>query len=131
MINSEIYKRALVEARAEFEKVLKQRAELDKRAVELKKTVSSLSELCNVQDCSEGLVVPSETAGSSGISDSIRTILRETNDPVMSPTEIRDELMRRGVVLDEYVNEMSVIHNTLVRLEKQGEISRFSTTDGR
>jgi len=123
------YRRALEAARRELAKVLQDRSELDRRAAELKKTIEGLSALCDEADHPAGLLQGGSLAD-VGISDAIRAVLRETDNPAMSPTEIRDELKKREVNLEDYASEMTVIHNTLARLERQGEIIKLVNPEG-
>lgn len=125
------YQRALEAARRELDTVLRNRVELDKRAAELKKTIDGLSALVGNTDHSTGLMIPASSLLTDvGISDAIRAILRETPDRALSPVNLRDELVRRGVNMAEYASGLAVIHNTLARLERQGEIIKLTDTEG-
>jgi hypothetical protein len=132
-MSSDDYSKALQAARAEIVKLLSQRADIDTRLAQLKGTVDALSVLVEPNPSEDGLhalrEIMREFTG-MGISDAIRAILHDTTNPALSPTEIRDELKRRGIKLHEYANEMAVIHNTLTRLEKQGEVVRFDNPSG-
>jgi hypothetical protein len=129
MGKEEDYRRALDAARKDLTKVLQDRTELDQRASELKKTIEGLSALCDEEDYSTGLP-EGATLADVGISNAIRVVLRDTSDPALTPTEIRDELEKRGLNLSEYASEMAVIHNTLARLERQGEVIKLTNRDG-
>jgi hypothetical protein len=125
----EEYREALSAAREDLRQVLADRAALDQRAGELKKIIDGLAVLCDETDHSSGIETGESLSG-VGITDAIRSVLRDTEDPAMSPTEIRDELKKRGVKLDDYASEMTIIHNTLARLEKQNEVIKLSDPDG-
>lgn len=123
----ENYKLALDTAREELQEVLNKQTELNRRAMELKKSIEVLSGLCEenpaVRDAAlealEQMMLPE-----FGITAGIRAILLEAdnNGIIPSSTDIRDLLLKRKFDLSEYANAMAVIHNTLNRLEKQGEI---------
>jgi hypothetical protein len=123
------YTKALQSARAEIAELLNRRANIDARLAQLKGTVDALSALIEPGPVDDAFLELQELFG-MGISDAIRATLRDTKDPALSPTEIRDELKRRGVKLDNYANEMAVIHNTLARLERQGEIFKLTDREG-
>lgn len=51
----------------------------------------------------------------AGVTESIRLILRETPRRLFSPTQIRDELIAKGVRMQQK-NPMATIHQVLARL---------------
>jgi hypothetical protein len=126
------YLSALVAAHDELERVLKQRADLDKRMLELKKTIEGLAALCDVEpwaDAIERDAAAAADASRSGITQAIRRALSESKVP-LSPTEIRSALIAQGISMARYANEMVVIHNTLNRLVKQNEVVRVQNPSG-
>jgi len=120
------YRKALKAARLEFDKLLEQRLLLEKRIVHLRQTISGLRALC--EDREKG-----STAGvneslfprPASLTGSIRQVLSKADSP-MSPLEVRDALTRRGRNLSQYANQLSVIHNTLRRLQRQGQAIQVS-----
>jgi hypothetical protein len=44
----------------------------------------------------------------------------------MRPPVLRDELVHRGMKIKHYSNQLAVIHNTLLRLKRQGEVIPIS-----
>ena len=135
------YRAALKAAQTEIQEILGQRAVLDDRLNQLKKTVDALSALLKenpalddgfsnayrVLASIEGL--SASGAGDMGISDAIRQILLESKTP-LTPPEIKTHLWNRGFNLGGYANALAVIHNTLKRLNKQGEIAGIVGTAG-
>ena len=129
----ENYKLALQSAREELEKLLKQRAKIDDRIAHLQRTVGGLAALCDETDHSKKLRL--DFAGlfdfsgrvpvqpEQGMTNAIRTILAKAQFPRTAP-QIRDILSRAGFKMDEYASPLAPIHNTLKRLEKQGEATR-------
>jgi hypothetical protein len=65
-----------------------------------------------------------------GITDAIRRILLESLVP-MTPINVKEALVSGGLSLDGYANPHAVIHNTLKRLEKQGELLSVRDPSGR
>jgi len=56
-----------------------------------------------------------------GMTDAVREVLKASDDS-LNPTQVRDKLVRAGYELDRYSNPQSLIHTTLKRLEKMGEV---------
>ena len=56
-------------------------------------------------------------------------MLTEAKLPLTAP-EIRTGVVNLNVDLSQYVNASAVIHNTLTRLEKQGEVMRVVNPAG-
>jgi hypothetical protein len=115
------YENALVAASDEMRELLQQRSAIDARINQLKKTVEALTALVfpNAVDApsyAEEIGMGAEL----GITEAIRQVLRESKTP-LSAVEIKMALTIRGVDLS-YANPGTVIHNTLIRLKKQGEI---------
>ena len=128
------YENAVVAVNAEIIELLakrndlaKQIAILDQRLAQLKATHETLTTLLGAAKIT--LVQPEqrleEYVGDVGISDAIRQAFA-TATITMSPSEVKAALLLRGVDLSGYVNASAVIYNTLLRLEKQGEIFRVN-----
>jgi len=122
----EEYLQTLGAIEQETEQLLKERARIDERLIHLKTAADSLHRLLP----EEGLdVYYRRVVSELGITDAIREILAEAKIPV-SATVIKSELSYHGVDLSEYANPGAVIHNTLTRLEKQGEVVRVQNPAG-
>ena len=113
------YKLALQAARSEMSDLLQERAAVDARLGRLKQTIEGLSAL--IQEPTTELPERDGPFSEAGISAAIRVLLHTAKVP-MSPVQIKTELWKRGFDLSEYANAMSVIHNTLKRLDRQGEL---------
>jgi hypothetical protein len=121
------YRKALDSARAEFEKLLQERAGLDSRIVRLKQTIAGLTSLCNGNDDTRralSKIVPLPPRFMR-LTSAIRQLLAESTSP-MRPPDVRTSLADQGFNLSQYANKLAVIHNTLSRLEKQGEAMQVS-----
>jgi hypothetical protein len=115
-VSREMYQKALRVAKKELQALLKERADLDTRISQLKQTVTNLAVLTGESSALEDPAAdPSE-----GISNGIRRALFTSSVP-LTPPQIRDALVKAGFSM-EYSSVLTVIHNTLKRLEKQGEV---------
>jgi hypothetical protein len=119
------YRKALESARAEFNHLMQKRLELDKRMVYLRQTIAGLMVLCERNTAQPPV---SENGGvsfppSMGVTGAARQILAESISP-LSPPQLRHELTQRG--LTRYADKLALIHNTLLRLERQGEAVKLT-----
>jgi len=131
-MNSTDYQKALAAAEAETETLLKQRADIDSRLARLKGTTEALSRLLGIdkRPAAMRLVeLMNQVPADPGITNAIRQVLADPGIP-MSAAEIKFALQSRGFDLSEYVNPGAVIHNTLTRLERQGEVMRLLSHSG-
>ena len=123
------YLKALEDARKELEGLIQERAQLDDRIARLSKSIDGLAGLCDQTDYSSELktkLIELELSDSMGMTDAIRQIIGCSMVPV-SATMIRDTLVSEGFDPTNYSNILTTIHNTLLRLEKQGEIQRATS----
>src|SRR5579885_3301516 len=113
------YRKALDSARAEFDKLLQERAELDSRIVRLKQTIAGLVGLCELNRNPRRALnhVTPLPPRFMRLTSAIRQIL-STSTSTMRPPELREALIRHGFNLAQYANKLAVIHNTLTRLER-------------
>ncbi len=56
-----------------------------------------------------------------GITDAVRTAMRLAGTPLSAP-QVKERLNNYGFDLHRFKNPSAVVHNTLQRMEKQGEI---------
>jgi len=59
--------------------------------------------------------------GSVGLTEAIRTVLRRNGKPMTAP-QMKDALNLLGFDLGRFKNPSAVIHNTLMRMAKAGEL---------
>lgn len=112
------YKAALDAASREYERLLAERTELDARLSKLHDTIASLIRLCGYEP-----TVP------WGLTDAIRVILNRGGSP-LTPLEIREQLRGVGFDLTRYASDLSVIHTTVKRLHKAGELQLIPQKGG-
>ena len=124
------YRSALNSAKLELEEVLKQRAEADTRIAQLKNTIEVLTALCDDTDHSAGISIGGTPPVVAGLSSNIRMALADS--PIaLTAVQIRNALSNLGLDLSVYANEMTVVHNTIARLEKQGEVMDAGEASGK
>jgi hypothetical protein len=132
------YENALTAVSDEIQKLLKQRSEIDFRLAQLKKIADAYAALTTPPPSEgdgyaaavaglEGM--PIEDMNVAGITDAIRQVLRASKVP-LRPTDIKTALVSGGFDISDYANPGTVIHNTLTRLEKQGEITAIQSSFG-
>jgi hypothetical protein len=145
-------KKALAEARGKLSKFVNEREKLDKQIQEWKRVVDSLKAVS--EEASENLPGEIEIItgteflapyqGTTGkpdrrtrhrvrlnFTDAIREILRLDEPEVVRVPAIRDYLAAWGFDFSKYKQELVPIHNTLKRLEEQGEATAVKNTNGR
>ena len=125
---ADTYEAALNKAKAELSELVQQRKQLEERIDQLNKSVEALSALVDGKDHSAGLP-HLDLPDSAGITDAIREILKVHAMPMGAPS-IRDALLAEGFDAKDYSNLLTVIHNTLKRLESQGEVYKVRTPLG-
>ena len=123
------YRDALKVARRELQEAMGQRADIDKRIFKLKQTVESLNALCHDVDVEELAAEMRQQMAGIGLTNAVRRLLADSKMP-LSATEVRDGIARLGVDLSAYANDMAVVHNTLNRLARQGDILSFVDNNG-
>lgn len=117
---------ALKQAKAELAELVGQRRQLEERISVVAKAVDCLVALSEDKDYSSEL--PRElqaevSEDKNGITEEIRNFVFSQFIPVTAP-QVRDALKQGGFSEEDYPNLLNVVHNTLRRLEKQGEIVR-------
>ncbi|MGB8061235.1 MAG: hypothetical protein WCF26_05020 [Candidatus Sulfotelmatobacter sp.] len=116
------YKKALSDAKAELLSLIQKRDETETRIAQLRQTIRALAEICEESPKEIELWMTRNASGRpSGLTDAIRWVVR-TSDKPLSPTEIRDELARRGFDLHGYQNPLASIHTVITRLGLKLEI---------
>jgi hypothetical protein len=129
------YEKALASAEREIKELLGQRAQIDARLTQLKATTESLSRLLGIVGAKTNPSVLriadliNAVPADPGITNAIRHVLRESKIP-LSVSDIKVGVEYLSVDLSAYVNPSAVLHNTLSRLERQGEVMRVLNPAG-
>jgi hypothetical protein len=122
-----VFIEALSQARRELDDLIAQRAKLDAKISRVKNTVDALAAQVegekNLQDrANDALRLMNMLFDdSTGITDAIRDVLRQSKTPLTAP-QIREALEARSFDTNQYSAPLTVIHNTVNRLVKQGEV---------
>ncbi len=104
------------------------RERIDSRLTQLKSMVDVLSALVQEPPKLDQDDSP-ELLDSVGISEAIRQVLKDAGVGLM-PNQVKAKLSDVGFDLTKYVNPSAVIHNTLKRLETQGEVVQVRDSSG-
>jgi hypothetical protein len=126
----ETYKQAYAAAKLDLLEHLQKRDALDQKVRKLKQTVKALGELCGAapEEIDKLLLVEGFAIDAKpGFTDAIRRLFR-IHQTALSPTDIRDDLMKMGIG-EGQVNLLSSIHTVLRRMAEAGEIEK--TEDAR
>jgi hypothetical protein len=127
---------ALEKAHAKLDELLSARTIIDKEIVDWKRVIDSLLAVSESDgsDPSDIDLQPfvAKELGSKRLkfTDAIRMILHETADHAISVPEVRDRLINLGFNLSKYKQQLVPIHNTLKRLEEQGEVKPIKNEAG-
>jgi hypothetical protein len=122
MSSDENYRRALEDAQAELK-------QLTYRMAKVRGTIEALTMLLRESPKAEQVDVVDEVSEDLGISDAIRQIVRHT-DIAYLPAAVKARLTEAGFNLGKYANASAVVHNTLKRLEAQGELVSITLASG-
>jgi hypothetical protein len=130
---------AIKTANERLAKLLADRAKTDKDIVEWKRVLESLSAVSESSEDAD----PSDVEVSAFVenkpatltikfTDGVRMVLRQNasrTTPISVP-EIREHLINLGFSFAKYTQPLVPIHNTLKRLEEQGEVSHYKNEQG-
>jgi len=131
MGNADPFETALKEARKALAEALEERSATERRIVSLKQTIEGLSALCEPEPIDDSVQVGKRLAGYCiSLTDAIRKIFSESQEYLLTPPQVRDALLAMGVDLAKYKQPLVPIHNTLKRLESQGELVPFKDDNG-
>ncbi len=122
-------KAALEHAQRQLADLLADRQNIDKQIMRWKRVVDSLAVVSEDVDTSipADLELPASFfVRELRFTDAVRAIV-ERSQVGVTPMEVRDELIRIGFDLTKYKQQMVPVHNTLKRLEEQGEIYSVKT----
>jgi len=126
MAESNTFEQALQEAKKSLKAAYEQRMAIEERILSLKQAVEGLTALCNpapmeeVVETSKGNITTTFK-----LSYLIRKVFADSEEYMLTPTEVRDALVEMGLDLSRYKQPLVPIHNTLKRLETQGELVAF------
>src|SRR5579863_522169 len=125
------FEAALQEARKALAEAFEERSATERRILSLKQTIEGLAALCEPEPVDDSVPVGNRLAGYSvSLTEAIRKVFSESQEYLLTPPEVRDALLAMGVDLAKYKQPLVPIHNTLKRLESQGELVPFKDDNG-
>jgi hypothetical protein len=114
--------------RAELNEVLRQIEALHQRATILQQTLNGMNAVIEPDNSGRDRISDVLTASANlGMSEAVRRVFRASGGSALTAPQVRDELLRMKFDISKYAQPMVPLHNTLKRLEAQGEIK--STKD--
>jgi hypothetical protein len=126
---------ALVKARKKLDELVTERTTIDREIVNWKRVVDSLTavsdEHSNELPADVRLVADPRLAPLLNLkfTDAIRNVLASVDGYISAPA-MRDQLIDLGFDFTKYKQELVPIHNTLKRLEEQGEAQSVKNEQG-
>jgi hypothetical protein len=131
MSKNDSFEKALKDAKKALKEAFEQRTAIEERILSLKQTIKGLSALCEADSDDELVPVGNGILSHEmSLTDAIRCAFSQSREYMLTPPEVRDALASMGVDLAKYKQVLVPIHNTLKRLEKQGEIVAFKDDGG-
>jgi len=133
MTNGNPFETALKQARKSLKEAYEERNAIEHRILSLKQTIDGLAALCEPEPNEEFVQVKEchlPDGYNTSLTGAIRRIFSESTEHMLTPPEVRDALLAMGVNLARYKQPLVPIHNTLKRLEAQGELVPFRDDAG-
>ena len=128
---------ALEAAHKKLGELLSERSRIDKEIVDWKRVVDSLLAVSENEHSDPSDVQVSSLAAKTGretikFTDGVRMVLKQnaSREVPISVPEIREQLINLGFDFAKYSQPLVPIHNTLKRLEEQGEVSPLKNESG-
>lgn len=116
------HKRELAEAVERFRQLESQKAAIEKQMRGWAEIIEALQFLVQQQDLSKPIPEPPADLEPLGLTDAIRSVLREHRIP-MTATDVRDDLEARGITGSSSKNLLINVHTVLGRLKTAGEVA--------
>ena len=107
------YEKMLEDIQADLGNCLLEMEETQKRKADLERAVSIIQVL---------LGDPKEGAESTGLTDEVRMLFSRHPQVWANAAKVRRGLKNHGFPIENYTQPLAVIHTTLRRLKKQGEL---------
>jgi hypothetical protein len=129
-MGSSDYQKAYESAKSELATLLADEERIEKRKLELRKTIEVLATICESEEVK---IEPSQEAAylldNTTLADEIRMILQSHYPGWLRPHEVKAELARLGRDLSKYNNPQSVIHMVLKRMVESKEVQETQDSD--
>jgi hypothetical protein len=125
---NEHYQNAIQAAEKDMQGWIRLRNAADLKIGQLRSAIKILTGLLEEPPKAAPQEAAAEEIGDMGITEAIRAVLR--GGTCVTPANAKEDLAGMGFDLSKYANPSAVIHNTLKRLEAQGEIVAVDTPSG-
>lgn len=130
--SSDEYRKAYTRATLELAELVSNQEKLEKRKIQLRKTIESLAHLCESDDIK---IEPSREAAGllkiSTLADEVRAVLASVHPAWLTPHRIKGELERLGHDLSRYKNPQSAIQMVLKRMAESEDTQGQVMEDGK
>src|SRR5271169_3115437 len=120
------YRDDLNEARRELAALREQREQLEIKIAQEQERVAALAKLCNEADIEDLTGIEG-----SGLTEACRTALRTAPQRGLSVDGIVSMLEFLGFPIQEYKDAEAVVHTTVTRIEKNGEVESVTLPSGK
>ena len=112
-----VYHKAFEEARRELAELIATQERLEKKKVELRKTIEALGALCKADNVeTEPSVEAAYILEHSTMPEEIKRILKSQYPAWLMPAQVKSELEKLGHDLSRYTNAQATIHMVLKRM---------------
>ena len=111
------YRKAYESAKRELADLISKQEEIDKRKVELRKSIEALASLCKTEEI--GLEPSAEAAyllTNSTLAEEVQAILKSQWPLYLRPHQVKAQLEKLGHDLTKYQNPQAAIHMILKRM---------------
>ena len=130
--SSSDYRAAYEAAKKELADLLANETKLEKRKLELRKTIESLGSLCESEEIDLDLSAEADyLLKNTSVADEIRSILRADWSQAFRPREVVQELENIGRDVALFQNPQSTVHMILKRLVESREADELIDDNGK
>ena len=112
------YMQTFDDARAELESIFAEESRMEERREKLEHRKDRLIQIVKAISQFLGEDFKQQT----GITNVIREVLNDADGDGLTPADVRNRLHKMDFEIDAYSNPLAVVHTTLKRLVKQGEL---------
>jgi hypothetical protein len=122
---------ALAKAKTKLDQLVSDRTKIEKEIIDWKRVVDSLTVVSeeSPDELPADVNLDERLGLTMKFTDGVRKALQFTNGSLTAP-QIRDQLVKIGFDFSKYKQELVPLHNTLKRLEEQGEVESVRNAQG-
>ena len=112
------YMQTFDDAQAELESIFAEESRMEERREKLERRKDRLIQIAKAISQFLGEDFKQQT----GITNVIREVLNDADEDGLTPADVRNRLHKTDFEINAYSNPLAVVHTTLKRLVKQGEL---------